>query len=102
MADRRSWKANMQPKQNIWNVVLFTLLAFLVLIGWTRLQNWISPPPPPPAKLVVKKLPDPRLWADLPALASGSTASSAVGGVGNLSQLVTDMAVAQWAAQERP
>jgi YidC/Oxa1 family membrane protein insertase len=87
----------MQPKQNIWNVVLFTVLSFLVLVGWSRLQNWIAPPPP---KLAVKKLPDARLWAKLPALTSAGTVTPASAGAESLTQMVADMAVIQWAAQE--
>jgi len=88
----------MQPKQNIWNVVLFTLLSFLVLIGWTRLQKWLLPPPP--ARPVALKL-DWRSWTDLLSSASGSAVTGGVPGAGNISQLATDAAVAPWTAVER-
>jgi YidC/Oxa1 family membrane protein insertase len=90
----------MQPKQNIWNVVLFMLLSFLVLISWTRLQNWIWPPLPQPARPVALNL-DGRSWTDLLSLASGSTLTPAVPGVGSLSQLATDMAVTRWLEMQR-
>src|SRR5207244_12676432 len=91
----------MQPKQNIWNIILFTVLSFLVLIGWSQLQHWLWPPPPPPERPVALNL-DWRPWTDLLALSSGSALTTAVPGAGNLSQLATDMAVARWLAGERP
>jgi YidC/Oxa1 family membrane protein insertase len=98
-AFRRSWNANMQPKQNIWNLVLFVVLSTLILFGWNRLQNWLWPPPPRPWPPIAMKL-DPSQWADLLALAAGSAATPTVPGAGHLSQLSADLAVAYWAPQE--
>jgi YidC/Oxa1 family membrane protein insertase len=96
----RSWIGKMQPKQNTWNLVLFVVLSALVLVAWGRLQHWIAPPPRP-SRPVVMRLPEPRLWADLPARALGGTVTPAVPTVGNLAQLTADMALVYWAA-ERP
>jgi YidC/Oxa1 family membrane protein insertase len=89
----------MQPKQNPWNLVLFVILTALVLAGWSRLQTWLWPVQPKPQRTVALTL-DSRSWTELLGLASGSAATSAVSGVGNLSLLSTDVVVTRWTAHD--
>jgi YidC/Oxa1 family membrane protein insertase len=90
----------MQPKSNFWNFLLFLVLTLLILVGSTALRTWMQPTQPPrPPQTEVVKLPDSRLWAQLPALASGGALSSAVPGLGSSSQVVTNLALVSWGAQ---
>src|SRR5438445_8729300 len=85
----------MQPKQNPWNLVLFVILTALVLAGWSRLQPWLWPVQSKPQRPVALTL-DSRTWTELLGLASGSAATSAVSGVGNLSLLSVDVVATRW------
>jgi YidC/Oxa1 family membrane protein insertase len=87
----------MQPKQNTTNLILFVVLSSLVLFGWGILQHQLYPPKPRP---VVWRV-DSREWADLVASASANSGTAAVGGMGNVSRLAAEMAVAPWAEDQR-
>src|SRR5947209_15421748 len=104
----------MQPKQNIWNVVLFTVLSFLVLLGWGRLQNWFGQPG---KQQELGKLPgeagelgrgvspswrelaklfkeDPELWGELFMNSGGNAALADVPGLGSAARLSANATMA--------
>ena len=93
----------MQPKR----LILFFVLSFLILIGWTALHQKLFPPPakkPEPAReLPVLRLPDPRMWAGLPAAAQGMIELPApVPALAAAGRLAAEVALLANGAAERP
>jgi YidC/Oxa1 family membrane protein insertase len=91
----------MQPKNSLWNFLLFFVLSASVMIGWVVLQNRLQPPRKDPleAARAQRAAEEARQWSDVVARTVGSAATPGVPGLGNAAQAYVDTKVADWLAE---